>query len=549
MNFATLPLDLVEGAILAHSLQLSDGRLAKGVVLDASAIARLRGAGLDQVTVARLDADDVGEDAAAARLGSALAPHPATLGLHRAAAFTGRLNLYAATAGLLRVDAAMVTALNSIHPALTLATLEDATWVAERQMVGTVKIIPYAAPETAIAAAERRLSRATPALQVHPPAVRRAGLVLTVTRGMKQSVVDKGAAAVRTRLIALGLTLAEERRVPHEVDAVAGALGEIDGEIVLMLTASATSDPADVGPAALMAAGGRLERFGMPVDPGNLLFIGEAAGRSVIGLPGCARSPKPNGADWVLARVVAGQAPDAAEIAAMGVGGLLKEIPARPAPRAAADRAEASAGDARPRVSALLLAAGASRRMAGRDKLIEVIDGQAVLRLQAEALLKSGVEEVVVVLRPDAPARRAALADLPLRLIENPRAEEGMGASLAAGMAALDPRADAVLIALADMPELTAEDHARLLAAFDPGEGREIIRATAADGTPGHPVLFGRRFFEPLAMAAGDEGARRVVAEHGDYAVRVPLPALRATTDLDTPEEWSAWRAARGASA
>jgi molybdenum cofactor cytidylyltransferase len=121
--------------------------------------------------------------------------------------------------------------------------------------------------------------------------------------------------------------------VAHETAALAAALVEAPGDLVLILTGSATADAADVAPAALRAAGGRLLHYGMPVDPGNLLFLGDLGGRPVVGLPGCARSPALNGADWVLERLVCGVPVGPEEIMAMGVGGLLKEIPSRPAPR------------------------------------------------------------------------------------------------------------------------------------------------------------------------------------------------------------------------
>jgi molybdenum cofactor cytidylyltransferase len=143
---------------------------------------------------------------------------------------------------------------------------------------------------------------------------------------------EKGIASVKARLAALGVALGEVRTVPHDAGAVAAALAG-DADLLLILTASATSDAHDVAPAGLVAAGGRLIRFGMPVDPGNLLVLGEIGTRPVIGLPGCARSPALNGADWVLERVVCGWRWTPEDIAAMGVGGLLKEIPTRPQPR------------------------------------------------------------------------------------------------------------------------------------------------------------------------------------------------------------------------
>jgi len=114
---------------------------------------------------------------------------------------------------------------------------------------------------------------------------------------------------------------------------LAQSIQKAQGDIVLILTASATSDAHDTAPQALRLAGGRVERFGLPVDPGNLLFLGQIADKPVIGLPNSARSPVLHGADWVLARVACGVPVDSAAMAQMGVGGLLKEIPTRPQPR------------------------------------------------------------------------------------------------------------------------------------------------------------------------------------------------------------------------
>jgi molybdenum cofactor cytidylyltransferase len=151
------------------------------------------------------------------------------------------------------------------------------------------------------------------------------------------------------------------------------------------------------------------------------------------------------------------------------------------------------------------------------------------------------------VLPPDAPARRAALDGLGVGIVEAPDWAEGMAASIRAGLGAVADRADAVVILLADMPEVGARDIDRLIAAFDPAGGREICRAVAADGTPGHPVLFGRRFFESLAALRGDRGARDLVREGADFVTDVPTPGAAAVTDLDTPEDWAAWRARAGA--
>ncbi|MBY8975123.1 molybdopterin-binding/glycosyltransferase family 2 protein [Rhodobacteraceae bacterium NNCM2] len=540
MKFGPVPLADAQGAVLAHSLKLGKRVFKKGRVLSAADIAEMAAESVEQVTAARLGPEDVPEDAAAARIAALLMAE----GIAISAPFTGRANLFADQAGLVAVDTDLVHRLNRLHESITVATLEPLTRVHARQMLATVKIIPYAAPEAAVAEAEALLAEAAREgrhlLTAHPFTCRTASLILTRTPGMADRIVEKGARVVRDRIAALGMTLAGEAVVPHEAGAIAAALDGAVGEVVLILTGSATSDRLDAGPAGLVAAGGNLARFGMPVDPGNLLFLGDLAGRPVVGLPGCARSPKLNGADWVLERLVAGLSVGDDEISAMGVGGLLKEIPSRPNPRTGG--AEVAR---RPVIAAIILAAGQSRRMEGRDKLMEPVGGEPLLRRVAAAAGQSAADRTLVVLREDDP-RRDVLADMDVTIVANPRAGEGMGTSLAAGIRALDPSVDGALILMADMPEITSAHIDRVIAGFDPGEGRAIIRATAADGRPGHPVLFGRRFFEPLSALAGDQGARDVVREHDDFVTDLALTGEAAVVDLDTPDAWAAWRSTAG---
>lgn len=326
MEFGELPLDRAEGTILAHSHRTARGRIRKGRRLDADDLAALREAGMRAVTVARPAPGDLDEDEAAARIAAALVPDPEAAGLRVTEASTGRVNLYARAPGVLRLDAEAVHRLNALDPMVTLATLAPHSRVAAGTMVATVKIISYAVPRAVV---ETAAEAGAGAIALAPVVLRGATLVITE---MGQGP-GKGEAAIATRLDRLGMTLDAVEVVPHAEAAIGAALAAARSDLVLLLTASATSDPRDVGPMGLVAAGGTLSRFGMPVDPGNLLFYGRIGGRPVIGLPGCARSPALNGADWVLERVCCGIEPGPADIARMGVGGLLKESPTRPHPR------------------------------------------------------------------------------------------------------------------------------------------------------------------------------------------------------------------------
>ncbi|MGX9354276.1 nucleotidyltransferase family protein [Roseobacteraceae bacterium S113] len=187
----------------------------------------------------------------------------------------------------------------------------------------------------------------------------------------------------------------------------------------------------------------------------------------------------------------------------------------------------------------LLLAAGAARRMRGADKLLEPVEGVPVLRRLAVLGCDAGLQ-VRVALPSLAHPRARLINDLDVTPLVVPDAEEGMAASIRRGMDGLV--ADAVMILPADMPEITDTD----LSVIARADGA-IVQATAEDGTPGHPVRFDAQFFAELGQLTGDQGARAVLRAHASQVVRVALPGQHATIDLDTPEDWAAWRAGQAA--
>ncbi len=325
MRFGPVSLHDAMGAILAHSLKANETRIPKGTVLTEGHLQSLALAGFESVTVARLEAGDLGEDSAASRIANAVLA--SNEGIRATGAGAGRVNLYSNHCGVVRVDAAAINRLNAVDPMITIATVPDFHRVDADGMIATIKIISYAVPEREVEAA---CLLAADALVLQRPAFSTATLIET-TIGAPLS--DKGRRAMAGRVERMGMTLTPRCLVPHDTDQLSAAIEDAEGEVIFVLTASATSDSLDVAPEALRQAGGVVERFGMPVDPGNLLFLGKHGTKPVIGLPGCARSPALNGADWVLERVICGLEVSHKDIASMGVGGLLKEIPIRPMPR------------------------------------------------------------------------------------------------------------------------------------------------------------------------------------------------------------------------
>lgn len=337
MIFASLPVADAEGSVAAHSIRLSDHKIKKGQIIAARDIAALHAHQITQVMIARLEAGDVGENEAAEKLAVCVSGS----GVRNEGPATGRSNLFAAHDGLLRVDVAQINAVNMVDEAVTVATLPDWRKVEQGEMVGTVKIIPFAVPQAVLHQC-CQLAGQHQALHVLPFIPKRVGLIATTLPGLKAGVVRKTAEVLQKRLAVGGSVLAENCVVAHEEQAVCQAIHSIGPKVDLLILfgASAMTDRRDVIPSAITQAGGSIIHFGMPVDPGNLLLLGEwhdAAGRRlpVIGAPGCARSPKENGFDWILQRLMADVAVTREDIMRLGHGGLLMEVVHRGLPRAA----------------------------------------------------------------------------------------------------------------------------------------------------------------------------------------------------------------------
>ncbi|GGE23175.1 molybdopterin-guanine dinucleotide biosynthesis protein A [Primorskyibacter flagellatus] len=187
----------------------------------------------------------------------------------------------------------------------------------------------------------------------------------------------------------------------------------------------------------------------------------------------------------------------------------------------------------------LLLAAGSSSRMRGGDKLMEEVEGAPLLATMARRALAATDVVLVTLPRADHPRSRA-IRDLDVTRVLVPDAEEGMGASIRAAIPALTDRETALMILPADMPDITTGDLQTLASAWQSAPDA-IHRATNADGTPGHPVIFPARLFPDLKALTGDTGARALLPS--EHVKLTALPGTHATTDLDTPEDWAAWRA------
>ena len=537
MKFGPVPLEEARGAIMAHSQRVAERMIRKGTLLDDTAITALREAGRTEVICAQLEPGDVPEDLAADRLATPLVSPL----IARSRAATGRVNLVAEVPGLLRVDTAKIDRLNAIDESLTVGTLPDYAVVAPRDMVATIKIIPFSVPGTMLSVAEAVIRQGGSPLSLHPFQHLKVGLVVTELPGIKDSVIDKTIEVTEARITQLTGTLLPVTRCAHTEEAVGHALGSLinqGADLLLVIGASAVVDRRDVGPSGIVRAGGEIVHFGMPVDPGNLICLGRIGERPALVLPGCARSPKLNGIDFVLTRLFAGIRVTGQDLMRMGVGGLLKEIDTRPLPREKAPATPRSGAEprSRPTIAAVVMAAGRSRRMAPHNKLL-VTDkaGKPMIARVVDNVLSSKARPILVVTGHQAEQVEHALGGRPVQYIHATDYAEGLSASLKAGIAAVPPECAAAIVCLGDMPLVTGRMIDRLMQMYDPDEGRLIVLPTFR-GKQGNPMLWDRRYFQEILQISGDSGARFLVGKHAEAVTEVEMADDAVLRDFDTTE-------------
>ncbi|MCZ6838450.1 MAG: molybdopterin-binding/glycosyltransferase family 2 protein [Alphaproteobacteria bacterium] len=536
MKFGPVPVDSAAGATLAHSQTLGGIRYRKGRVLSADDVAALAAAGVGEVTVAQLEPGDIDENDAARRLGEIAAGDNIRVGI----ANTGRVNLFAANDGLVDFDPARIEAVNAIDEGITVATMRPCDRVATNQIAATIKIIPFAVAESDLAAAEAQAGNNGALINLRPFQPHRVALLQTTLPGTQAKVLEKTSTVIEARVSDLGSTLTSDRQSEHDAGAVAAALQDIaanGAEVILIVGASATTDRRDVIPDGIVQAGGRIDHFGMPVDPGNLLVVATLGEIPVLALPGSARSPKIGGNDLVLERLLAKLPVDAAHLRAMGTGGLLKEISTRPLPRAeAAPRQETEAAAAASRrIAGVVLGGGQSRRMGVVNKLLAKVDGKPMIRHAVDTVREAGADPVIVVTGHEAERVRAVLDDADVIFVHNDGYAGGLSTSLRTGIAAVPDTCDGALVALGDMPRLQPAHVERLIEAFSPDAGRAICVPTW-QGKRGNPVLWARRFFAEMEQVDGDVGAKHLIGALVELVHEVEMPDSGVLIDVDSPE-------------
>jgi molybdenum cofactor cytidylyltransferase len=333
MQLKNIPIDQSIGAILVHNIMDAEGHktFAKGRLLRVEDIDKLRASGTQTVYAAILDHGDVREDDAAARLARAVAGDEIELSKPSG----GRVNFYAAQRGFLRVNADALAHINALN-GITLATISRYASVAPKKMIATLKTIGLALPEATLRAAEEIASTHGKALSIAPVSNQKVAVILTGSENGKTKVQQTFAPPIRARIEELGAHVIAEDYVSEDENAIADAIERVaraGAQMIVLAGETSVMDADDITPRGIKRAGGVIELYGAPVEPGNLLLLAykpcegsEPSQGSVIpilGAPGCVKSRETNVVDLILPRLVAGERVTRADVNALAEGGLL----------------------------------------------------------------------------------------------------------------------------------------------------------------------------------------------------------------------------------
>jgi molybdenum cofactor cytidylyltransferase len=523
------------GIVLAHSLDLGGCRLRKGQLLGEEDAEALRRAGVASIRGARLQDGDVGENEAAQRLARRLAGKNAEAG--RAAA--GRCDIRATASGLALIETEIIERLNGLDESITVATLPPYSPVQAGDVLATVKIVTFAVNGATLERADQAISMP---LRVAGFERRRVALIVSESPDGEKRLFDRAVTSTRNRLEAMGSRLALVLSCAHEADPIRAMIRQALAagcDLLLIAGAAATQDRKDVLPLAIERAGGTIDRFGLPVDPGSMLMLARVGAVPIVNLPGCARSPALNGFDWILRRLLAGIEISGRDITRMGVGGLLKGRDEEGHP--ITQHEEQYPAQAAPKLAAVVLAAGLATRM-GENKLLAEVDGVPLLLRVVNAALASLAERVVVVTGHDAARIEALLSGREVSFAHNPEYEKGLSSSLRKGLDALPEDIDGAMVLLGDMPLLNAGHLDRILLQFDPSHPEILVPEWR--GLQGNPVVWPRGFFPEMRKLSGDRGAKSLLRKFSSHVRKVRSADDAVRIDVDRPDDLSRLRSA-----
>ena len=521
------------GSVIAQTYNLPGKTISKGTFMTSEIVDYFKEGDVQNILCAVPDNDDIHEDEAANIISNAIDKSH----LYTESASTGRVNFKSRSLCLVRYERELIKKVSLVDESIAFSIVEHNQLLAKNDLIATLKIIPFFTQKKYVDQVISILAKSE-LFKTHSLNKKEVSLIQTSFEWQKKSMFKATSNVTRNRLEALDCSLNEEKLIRHDYNVLRSEIrSSIENgiDILLISGASAIIDRSDYIPKAILSEGGEIIQYGLAVDPGNLLLIGKVGNTTVIGMPGCARSPKLNGFDWVLQLLMADIPINREELADMGAGGLLMEIASRPLPRALAK----SVSKHEKKVMGVILAAGNSTRMGKDNKLLSYIGDAPLIRNTAIEMLKSDLDTCSVVLGYQSDKVADVIKDLNVNLILNPLWKEGQASSLRAAINTLDSTYSDLLIMLGDLPGIKSNHINSIIEEHLLTDNRKSkITIPSFKGQKGNPEIWGRSFFHDLSNLEGDVGGRTLFSEHPAAINILEMDEPWVVKDADTPEDF-----------
>ena len=526
------PLESI-GLVLAQTYNLTSKTISKGTFVTNEIVDYFKMGNVQTILCAVPEEGDIHEDEAAEAISNAIDKNQT----YAEKASTGRVNFKSQSLCLVRYERHLIREVNLVDESIAFSIVEHNQLIAKNDLIATLKIIPFFTKKKYLDQVIKILAK-NELFKIHSLKKKEVTLIQTCFEWQKRSIFKATSNVTRGRLEALGCPLKKETLIPHDHKSLCSEIrSSIDSgaQVLLISGASAITDRSDHIPKAILSVGGEIIQYGLAVDPGNLLLIGKIGDTNIIGMPGCARSPKLNGFDWVLQLLMANIPINKEELADMGAGGLLMEIASRPLPRALAK----SAKKREKKIMGIILAAGNSSRMGKDNKLLRNIGGASLVRNTAIEMLKSDIDSCSIVLGYQSDKVAAVIKDLNINLILNPFWEKGQASSLKAALNTLDSSYSDILVMLGDLPGVKSKHINKIIEEHLLANNRKSkITIPSFNGKKGNPVIWGKSFFPDLSNLEGDVGGRTLFDQHPAAINLLVMEDEAVITDTDTPEDF-----------
>lgn len=540
MKYGEYPVYDALGVELTHPVKCQDKTLKKGHVLTSSDIGRLKYAGIKTVVGARFSSNDIHPETAADILLKTMVGDYLRYTLPDE---SGYCEIFADVDGVFAFDPDRLKRLNAHCEDFSVITVQPCLPVYKGQLVANLRLFSPAVDADVLNQAVTKISGTGALFKIAPYAFCKIGYVRTVAAGTTPEPID--ADALEKRFAAYGFSIVHSAMCAHDSESVEKAVRDaLDAraEIVLVESPFPPLNREDTVPKAFKESAADIDRLGWCLDTGVPLVLGHKGDARLLGF--CADDADQYALDVLLRFLATRSLPAVDTLPMFAMNGIsLLRMTKKITPEQMENSVAVGAVSDSEKIAVVILAAGASRRMIGSNKLLEPLNGLPMIEHVVRSALLSEADYVVAVTGHDAAFVERRLEKYDVKIVRNPDYVSGVLGSIRLGLAVLPPDIAGAVILPADMPAFTEEYINRLIDAFDAKSKRPPVVLPTFDGTRRNPVLWPRDLFKVAKPVPEDAHWTPALIEHTDYIREIPLKDDLPLTDINTHGDLSNYKA------